>query len=349
MKLNDLDLNKLSTFLAVVEARGITAAARQLGRTPSAVSQSVSQLEASLGCKLFDRVGKELVLTRGGRTLSVAARGYQALLEQTLGELAGDAAVVNGSLRLGLFLGFPRTKSRELLLTFAERHPQASLRVVYAPQNDLETRLRKNQLDFVLSFRPQQAGADLVSTRLFDQELVLVTSTNFFPRGFSFAALDQTPIVDYYQSDPLIGRWLAHHYPGHSAAPRVRFWAATTDLVLELVEHGGGAGVLPLHMVRSRRRRSGAAVPGQQGNERLKVIGPRRQPLIDGVWLHEPRGAYRDTTQRAFRDVVLAVLAQPAKAGLPSERIAAERRGDPPALEPCVSPTRQPRSMGGAQ
>jgi DNA-binding transcriptional LysR family regulator len=273
------------------------------------VSQSVSQLEASLGCKLFDRVGKELVLTRGGRTLSDGARGYQALLERTLGELAGEAPVVSGSIRLGLFLGFPRAKSRDLLLAFAERHPLASLRVVYAPQNDLEARLRKNQLDFVLSFRPQQA-ADLVSTRLFEQELVLVTSPIFFPRGFSLASLEQTPIVDYYQSDPLIGRWLAHHYPGRSAAPRVRFWAATTDLVLELVESGGGAGVLPLHMVRGRRRRGGSAASGARGNEALKVVGPRGQPLSDGVWLHEPRGAYRDATQRAFREVVLAVLAQ---------------------------------------
>ena len=310
MRLNDIDLNKLGTFLAVVEARGVTAAARQLGRTPSAVSQSVSQLEASLGCKLFDRVGKELVLTRGGRTLSDGARGYQALLERTLGELAGEAPVVSGSIRLGLFLGFPRAKSRDLLLTFAERHPLASLRVVYAPQHDLEARLRKNQLDFVLSFRPQQ-GADLVSTRLFDQELVLVTSPAFFPRGFSLAALERTPIVDYYQSDPLIGRWLAHHYPGRSAAPRVRFWAATTDLVLELVESGGGAGVLPLHMVRGRQRGNGGAV-AHTGNEGLKVVGPRGQPLSDGVWLHEPRGAYRDATQRAFREVVLAVLAQPS-------------------------------------
>jgi DNA-binding transcriptional LysR family regulator len=309
MKLNDLDLNKLGTFLAVVEARGVTAAARQLGRTPSAVSQSVSQLEASLGCKLFDRVGKELVLTRGGRTLSEGAKGYQVLLEQTLGELSGDARVVSGAIRLGLFLGFPRAKSRDLLLAFAERHPRASLRVVYAPQNDLEARLRKNQLDFVLSFRPQQAGVELVSTRLFEQELVLVTSPAFFPRGFSLAALGQTPIVDYYQSDPLIGRWLAHHYPGRSVAPRVRFWAATTDLVLELVQSGGGAGVLPLHMVGSRRR-TGAAASQHSGSERLKIVGPREQPLIDGVWLHEPRGAYRDTTQRAFREVVLAVLAQ---------------------------------------
>lgn len=310
MKLNDIDLNKLSTFLMVVEAGGVTAAARRLGRTPSAVSQSVSQLEASLGCKLFDRVGKELVPTRGGRSLSESARGYQALLERTLSELAGEGAAVSGEVRLGLFLGFPRARSRELLLTFAERHPQAALRVVFAPQADLEARLRKNRLDFVLSFRPQRPEAsDLVSTQLFEQELVLVTGARFFPRGFSLASLEQTPIVDYYQSDPLITRWLGHHFPGRALQPPVRFWAATTDLVLELVQSGAGAGVLPRHMVHGRALRTRAA----QASERLKVIGPAGQPLIDHVWLHEPRAAYRDATQRAFREVVLSVLAKPTR------------------------------------
>jgi DNA-binding transcriptional LysR family regulator len=322
MKLNDIDLNKLSTFLAVVEEGGVTRAARRLGRTASAVSQSVSQLEASLGCALFDRVGKALVPTRGGQALSARVKGYEALLERTLGELAGAGTSVSGLVRLGLFLGFPRDKSRALLVTFAERFPEASVRVVYAPQHDLEARLRQNKLDYVLSFRPKSAdAADLSSTQLFAQELVLVASSRFFARGFSLEALGQAPVVDYYQSDPLILRWLAHHFPDRRAEPRVRFWAATTDLVLELVQSGAGAGVLPRHMVRGRAFSERASA---RGHERLKVVGPAGQPLVDHVWLNEPRAAYRDATQRAFREVVLSVLAAPA-AGTARRRARAPR------------------------
>src|SRR5688572_32877492 len=104
MRLNDLDLNKLSTFFAVVEARGVSRAARELGRTPSAVSQSVSALELSLGCKLFDRVGKELVPTRGGQLLHARLAGARAVLAEALGELADGGARVTGTVRLGLFL-----------------------------------------------------------------------------------------------------------------------------------------------------------------------------------------------------------------------------------------------------
>jgi DNA-binding transcriptional LysR family regulator len=302
MQLNDIDLNKLSTFFTVMEAGGISRAARRLGRTPSAVSQSVSLLEASLGCQLFDRVGRELVPTRGGQLLRARLAESQALLAETLGELKGGGSSVYGIIRLGLFLGFPRVRSRQLLLAFAERFPAARVRVVYAPQRDLEARLRKNELDYVLSFAPRSATAtSLVSTRLFAQQLVLVTSSRFFRGGFSLPELEQTPVVDYYQSDPLIERWLGHHFPKQRCQPTVRFWAATTDLVQELVQAGAGVGVLPSHMLPAL---------GKRGSPRseLHEVGPS-PPLVDHVWLHEPRQAFRDATQRAFRDVLLSVLA----------------------------------------
>jgi DNA-binding transcriptional LysR family regulator len=270
------------------------------------VSQSLTTLEASLGTKLFDRVRKELVLTRGGQQLHAHVADYQQLLARALAELSGDSAEVTGTIRLGLFLGFPRVRSRELLVTFAERYPRAVVRVVYAPQRDLEARLSKNKLDYVLSFAPSSRTApDLTSKRLFAQELVLVTSAHFFKHGFSVRELATTPVVDYYQSDPLIARWLAHHFPNERVAPNVRFWAATTDLVHELVQSGAGVGVMPHHMLnRARRRR-----PARADSDGLREIGPP-SPLIDHVWLNEPRQAHRDPAQRAFREVLLSVLAE---------------------------------------
>jgi DNA-binding transcriptional LysR family regulator len=324
MKLNDVDLNKLSTFHAVVAAGGVGKAARRLGRTGSAVSQSLGGLEASLGCKLFDRVGKELVLTRAGQLLHTRLSAFEALLSSTLNEIGPDGAEVSGSIGLGLFLGFPRVQTRELITLFTERYPRATVRVVYAPQHELEARLRRNRLDFVLSFRPRSVDSpDLVSTRVFAEELVLVSSGRYFETGFSLEELAETPVVDYYQSDPLILRWLAHHFPSRRIEPRVRCWAATTDLALELVQSGAGVGVLPRYMLpvpaaeralgkRSRndsRLRGGNARKPALAGSNLKEIDPAGKPLVDHVWLNEPRDAYRDVTQKAFRAVVLSVLA----------------------------------------
>jgi DNA-binding transcriptional LysR family regulator len=291
--LTDLDLNKLSVFLAVADSGGVGKAAVRLGRTSSAISQSISALEASLGVPLFDRVGKRLILTRGGQTLRARVAASEQQIELGMAELHGDADAVRGVVRLGAYIGFPRQRLAALLIEFTRMHPRASVRVVHAPGRDLERRLLHNQLDFVLSLGPAApASSPLLSTRLFSQELVLVSSDRHFGDGFSLEALARTPIVDYYQSDPLIARWLAHHYPRRSAPSNVRFWAATTDLVLELLLEGAGAGVLPRHVALARL-----------ASRELVELGPKQRPLIDPIWLVEPRGTHRDASLRAFRAV----------------------------------------------
>lgn len=296
MKLNDLDLNKLHVFLAVADLGGITAAARRLARTRSAVSQSVSALERALGVKLFDRVGKRMLPTRQGRLLHERARDYQRGLQRVVDELADEGGEVRGLVRIGLFLGFPRVRFAAFLARFTARHPRVAVRVVFAPQDDLTARLAAHRLDYSLSFQPPAERAPRVaSTRLFEQKLVLVSGRRFFRRGFDASALPSTPVVDYYQSDPLIRRWLAHHV-GDAALPvDVKVWAATTDMVLELVLDGVGVGVVP----------DSLAAP-YVARRRLRVLGTRRRELTDFIWLNEPRDAWRDATSTAFRDAALA-------------------------------------------
>jgi DNA-binding transcriptional LysR family regulator len=162
VKLNDLDLNKLNTFLAVVAAGGVTAAAGALGRTPSAVSQGVAGLESALGVRLFDRVGKQLLLTRAGRTLHGRIREYQTGLAQALEEVVNADGEIRGLVRLGAFLGFPRGRLAPVLAAFTGRHPRVEIRIVFAPEADLTGRLLEGRLDYSLSFRPRaEVGARL--------------------------------------------------------------------------------------------------------------------------------------------------------------------------------------------
>src|SRR5215475_5010413 len=98
MKLNSLDLNKLHAFGAVVEHGGVGGAAH-LGRTPSAVSQSITALEGALGVKLFDRVGKRMVLTRGGQLLHAHVREHHAALQRTVDALVNEGGEVHGLVR----------------------------------------------------------------------------------------------------------------------------------------------------------------------------------------------------------------------------------------------------------
>ena len=299
MLLKELDLNKLHVFAAVAEHGGVSRAAAELGRTPSAVSQSVTALEDVLGVKLFDRIGKRLVLTRGGQLLHADVREHHAALQRTVDTLRQDAGDVRGSVRVGVYLGFPRLRLATFLTRFRADHPHVELRIVYAPQEDLSARLLRGRLDFAFALRPRSdTHAALTSTQLFEEALLLVATRRFFRRGFTVDSLARTPVIDYYQSDPLIVRWLAHHYGRRAPKPTVAIWAATTDLVLDLLLNHAGAGVLPRTVAAPYLR-----------SRRLIAARTPRPALTDWIWLNEVRNAYRDRALTKFRDSVVRELA----------------------------------------
>jgi DNA-binding transcriptional LysR family regulator len=65
-----MTLEQLRIFIAVAEKQHVTQAANELHLTQSATSAAIAALEARYGIKLFDRVGRGIVLTQTGRDSS---------------------------------------------------------------------------------------------------------------------------------------------------------------------------------------------------------------------------------------------------------------------------------------
>ena len=74
-----MELRHLETFRAVAGASSFTRAAAELGYVQSAVTAHVQALEAELGVKLFDRLGRRIALTAAGRELLPYARRLSEL------------------------------------------------------------------------------------------------------------------------------------------------------------------------------------------------------------------------------------------------------------------------------
>ncbi len=82
-------LEQLRIFVAVAERQHVTEAARALNLAQSAASHAIASLEARHDTKLFDRIGRRIVLTEAGQALLAEARSILAQVEraeQTLGE-----------------------------------------------------------------------------------------------------------------------------------------------------------------------------------------------------------------------------------------------------------------------
>lgn len=95
-----MTLDQLRVFVAVAEREHVTQAAAHLNLTQSAVSAAIAALEERHAVRLFDRVGRRIVLTDAGRLFLDEARAVLARAEQAerlLGDLAG---LKRGTLRL---------------------------------------------------------------------------------------------------------------------------------------------------------------------------------------------------------------------------------------------------------
>src|SRR5437879_13419739 len=72
--LDGVSLDQLRTFIAAADAGSFSAGGRRLRRAQSVVSQTLANLEAQLGVKLFDRSRRAPVLTKEGVALLAEAR-----------------------------------------------------------------------------------------------------------------------------------------------------------------------------------------------------------------------------------------------------------------------------------
>jgi DNA-binding transcriptional LysR family regulator len=87
-----MTLEQLRIFIAVAEKQHVTQAAGELNLTQSATSAAIAALEARYDIKLFDRIGRGIVLTQTGRDFLIEARAVLARARaaaQVLNDLAG--------------------------------------------------------------------------------------------------------------------------------------------------------------------------------------------------------------------------------------------------------------------
>ncbi len=93
-------LDGLSAFLAVGRHKSFTAAASEVGITPTAMSQKIKLLERQLGVVLFQRTTRHVALTDAGQTLFERLRPAMRDVEDALMALSEHRGRPSGKLRL---------------------------------------------------------------------------------------------------------------------------------------------------------------------------------------------------------------------------------------------------------
>src|SRR4029079_15819779 len=127
-----MDLRRLRTFVAVAELGTVSRAALRLHISQSALSRQIIDLEQEFGFKLFDRIGRRLVLTAVGEHLLGDCRDALA----PVGSLAERVELLRRGDRGVLTVAAPPHTIESVLSTFlpryAERFPNVQVKLTEA-------------------------------------------------------------------------------------------------------------------------------------------------------------------------------------------------------------------------
>jgi len=181
-------IGDMAAFVKVVEANGFSAAAPQLGLTPSAVSKLVTRLEERLGVRLFNRTTRKLALTEAGeryyphcqRMLEAARAAAQSL------QLAREAPT--GELRVSAPVGFANHLAPALAPLLAQA-PQLRLRLLV---DDAMIDLIDARIDVAIRVG-RLADSSWVARRLCDFEMILCASPEYLERHGTPVTPQQLP------------------------------------------------------------------------------------------------------------------------------------------------------------
>lgn len=142
----NINLNRLSRFVAVYRHKSFSRAANELGMTHSALTKSVQLLEQELGAELFNRTTRNVVPTDAGNRLAQRAEELLALADQI-----GDE-VLSGSRHLRLIVG-PAVMEASLapaLTSFYKAYPDIRVTAETLPLDIAADRLRQREADMLL-------------------------------------------------------------------------------------------------------------------------------------------------------------------------------------------------------
>ncbi|MBS7541540.1 LysR substrate-binding domain-containing protein [Ancylobacter oerskovii] len=146
-----LDTESLGMLIAVVDNGGFTAAAERVGRTQSAVSARIAQLEENLGVRLLERSRRGISLTETGERLVAHARRMLAFESEALADLKGGTP--EGNVRLGMPDDYVDAYFTPVISRFAAAYPRVEISIRCDLSKTLEPEVERGQIDVALFTR----------------------------------------------------------------------------------------------------------------------------------------------------------------------------------------------------
>ena len=248
----------VEVFVATAEEGSVTAAARRLGASASAVSQQLAGLEQSVSAVLMDRSSRPVTLTPSGKVFLRRARNILAEAQRARAELAGDGLAALTDLRLGVIEDFDADVTPRLLSEMSTELKSCQFLLETGASHRLLDQLDARALDVVITAE-MGAPADWMDVHpLLAEPFIAAVPADFKCNGDTLSALRALPLVQYTERH-VMGRQISAHLAQQSISLAHRFELDSYHAILAMVSAGLGWTILtPLGYLRAHRFRHAA-------------------------------------------------------------------------------------------
>jgi DNA-binding transcriptional LysR family regulator len=280
-------LRDLHVLLAVAECGGMAKAAESLAITHPVVSKTISDLEQTIGVRLFDRGARGVELTAYGQALLDCGAAVFDELRQGLRRIEHLADAGVGELRVGCPDILTAGVMPPLIERFLGRYPKVRLHIVHAETAVGQFQpLRERRVDLLIGRLPAHfAEEDLAAECLFDETFLALTGLRSpwaRRRRVELADLiNEAWVLPPYDSVP--GALIAGIFRTSGLEPpRASLVTLSANLTAALVGTGNFVGLLPRSVVHfSAKRLSLKMLPVGLPDTRISVsiITVRRRTL----------------------------------------------------------------------
>lgn len=270
---HSIDVRSLRIIKAVADTGNFTHAARQLGLTQSAVSQTVAQVEGVIGIKLLDRSTRPMKLTPAGISLSRSAKQIVADMDKLIAQTREAALLNRAEIRIGMIDSFSATAGPYVLnaLVANTNRILAWSGLAYSHANGLLNR----QVDLIISSDTSDDMDGLVRAPLHKEQFLIVVP-KAAQRKFSTLDLSQCmqemPFIRF-SARSHYGSIIERHLRRRMVSAPHYLELDTADVVMAMVASGlGWAITSPLCLLQGKAFWDDVAVLPLPGPELSRTI-----------------------------------------------------------------------------
>lgn len=240
-----LDSRQLRAFVTLAKTLSFTLTAKELYLSQSAISHSLKVLEQEVGCRLFDRLGKKVILTQAGELL---LRHAEKILQEmdtariSLHQLGqwGKGRLMIGASGTACQYILPR-----VLREFQKSYPHFSIEITPADSAEIFELLEKHQIDMALTLEPK-GNSGLEFLPLFTDELFFLVSKEHpwaLEGGVVREEISRQNYILYSKSSYTFGV-IERYFEQEGKVLKMFIELGNMEAIKELIKLGLGVGIL---------------------------------------------------------------------------------------------------------